>query len=35
MTTTITLKKLFCGTEINVVQDGIPDGIPPEACCLG
>src|SRR3954470_19590895 len=35
MTTTITLKKVFCGTEMNVVQDGIPDVIPPEACCLG
>lgn len=35
MTTTITLKKVFCGTELNVVQDGIPDAIPPEACCLG
>lgn len=35
MTTTITLKKVFCGTELNVVQEGIPDVIPPEACCLG
>ena len=35
MRTTITLKKVFCGTELNVVQEGIPDVIPPEGCCLG
>lgn len=35
MQTTVTLKKVFCGTELNVVQEGIPDVIPPEACCLG
>jgi uncharacterized protein YndB with AHSA1/START domain len=35
MQTTITLKKVFCGTDINVVQEGIPNVIPPEACCLG
>src|SRR4029077_5870803 len=35
MRTTITLRKVFCGTELNVVQEGIPDMIPPEACCLG
>ena len=35
MTTTITLRKVFCGTELNVVQEGIPDVIPAEACCLG
>jgi uncharacterized protein YndB with AHSA1/START domain len=35
MTTTITLKKVFCGTEINIVQEGIPEVIPAEACCLG
>lgn len=35
MVTTITLKKVFCGTELNVVQEGIPDVIPAEACCLG
>ena len=35
MQTTITLKKVSCGTELNVVQEGIPDVIPPEACCLG
>jgi uncharacterized protein YndB with AHSA1/START domain len=35
MQTTISLKKVSCGTELNVVQEGIPDVIPPEACCLG
>jgi uncharacterized protein YndB with AHSA1/START domain len=35
MRTTITLKKVFCGTELNIVQEGIPAAIPPEACCLG
>jgi uncharacterized protein YndB with AHSA1/START domain len=35
MVTTITLKTVSCGTELNVVQEGIPDVIPPEACCLG
>ena len=35
MQTTITLKKVFCGTDISIVQEGIPDVIPPEACCLG
>jgi uncharacterized protein YndB with AHSA1/START domain len=35
MITTISLKKVSCGTELNVVQEGIPDVIPPEACYLG
>jgi uncharacterized protein YndB with AHSA1/START domain len=35
MQVTITLKKVFCGTELNIVQEGIPDVIPPEACCMG
>ena len=35
MRVTITLKKVSCGTELNVVQEGIPDVIPPEGCCLG
>ena len=35
MQTTITLKKVFCGTELNVVQEGIPAAIPAEACYLG
>jgi uncharacterized protein YndB with AHSA1/START domain len=32
---TITLKKVSCGTELNIVQEGVPDGIPAEACHLG
>ena len=35
MRTTVSLKKVFCGTELNVVQEGIPSGIPVEACYLG
>ena len=35
MQTTISLKKVFCGTELNVVQEGIPSAIPVEACYLG
>src|SRR4051812_8376793 len=35
MQTTVSLKKVFCGTELQIVQEGIPDVIPPEACCLG
>jgi uncharacterized protein YndB with AHSA1/START domain len=35
MTTTIELKKVMCGTELNVTQEGIPDAIPPEMCYLG
>jgi len=32
---TITLKKVSCGTETTVVQEGIPDVIPLESCYLG
>ena len=35
MQVTISLKKVSCGTELNIVQEGVPDFIPPEACCLG
>jgi uncharacterized protein YndB with AHSA1/START domain len=35
MITTITIRNLFCGTELNVTQEGIPDAIPAEACYLG
>ena len=35
MQTTITLRQVFCGTEVNIVQEGIPEMIPPEACYLG
>src|ERR1700722_6420504 len=32
---TVTLKKVSCGTELNIVQEGLPDVIPSEACYLG
>ena len=32
---TITLKKVACGTELNAVQENIPDAIPTEMCTLG
>jgi len=35
MKTTITLKKVSCGTELNIVQEGVPAVIPAEACYLG
>ncbi|PYK13799.1 MAG: polyketide cyclase [Verrucomicrobia bacterium] len=35
MQTTITLKKVACGTEVNIVQEGVPAVIPAEACYLG
>jgi uncharacterized protein YndB with AHSA1/START domain len=35
MHVTITLHKVFCGTEINITQEGLPDIIPAEACYLG
>jgi uncharacterized protein YndB with AHSA1/START domain len=35
MHTSVTLKKVFCGTEVSIVQEGIPEVIPAEACYLG
>ena len=35
MNVTITLRKVLCGTELNVVQEGIPAVIPVEMCYLG
>ena len=35
MQVTVTLKKVSVGTELNVVQEGVPDVIPAEACYLG
>ncbi|MBM4169916.1 MAG: SRPBCC family protein [Ignavibacteria bacterium] len=35
METTIVLTKVSCGTELNIVQEGIPDVIPLEGCYLG
>lgn len=35
MQVTVKLKKVSCGTELNIEQAGIPDITPPEACYLG
>ena len=35
MAVTVTLKAVSVGTELHVVQEGIPDAIPAEACYLG
>jgi len=35
MRTTITMTKVSCGTELNIVQEGVPEAIPPDACYLG
>ncbi len=35
METTVTLKEVACGTELNIVQEGVPEVIPPEMCYLG
>lgn len=35
MQTTISIKQVTCGTELDIIQNGIPEAIPPEACYLG
>lgn len=35
MRITVTLKPVSCGTELNLVQEGVPEVIPPEACYVG
>ena len=35
MVTTVELREVFCGTEINITQEGIPAVIPAEACYMG
>lgn len=32
---TVTLRQVVCGTELNIVQEGVPAVIPAEACYLG
>ena len=32
---TVTLKKVSVGTDLSILQEGVPDVIPPEACYLG
>jgi uncharacterized protein YndB with AHSA1/START domain len=35
MQTTVSLRPVFCGTELNITQEGIPAVIPAEACYMG
>jgi len=35
MQVTIQLRKVLCGTELEIVQEGLPPAIPPELCYLG
>ena len=35
MNVTVTLRKVLCGTELSIVQEGIPAAIPVEMCYLG
>lgn len=35
MTTSVWLKKVSCGTELKIIQEGIPSMIPAEMCYLG
>lgn len=35
MVTTIVLRAVSCGTDVRIVQEGIPEAIPTEACYLG
>jgi uncharacterized protein YndB with AHSA1/START domain len=35
MQTTVMLKKVSCGTELNIVQEGVPGVIPAEGCYMG
>lgn len=35
MQTTVNLRAVSCGTEVSIVQEGIPSVIPAEACYLG
>jgi uncharacterized protein YndB with AHSA1/START domain len=35
MNVVVTFKKVLCGTELEVVQEGLPDAIPVEFCYLG
>ena len=35
MQVTVTLKKVLVGTELTIIQEGVPDAIPVEACYLG
>ena len=33
--TTVDIKQVSCGTDVSIVQEGVPEAIPPEMCYLG
>ena len=35
MITTVTIKEVSCGSDVSIVQEGVPDAIPAEMCYLG
>lgn len=35
METSVSLRQVMCGTELTIVQEGIPEAIPVEMCYLG
>jgi uncharacterized protein YndB with AHSA1/START domain len=35
MSTTVTLRPVLCGTELHIVQEGVPAAIPAEMCYFG
>lgn len=35
MVTTVSIKAVSCGADVSIVQEGVPDVIPPELCYLG
>ncbi|MEG8946749.1 SRPBCC family protein [Rosettibacter firmus] len=35
MITTVTIKQVSCGSDVTIVQEGVPDAIPQELCYLG
>ncbi|HEX5418967.1 MAG TPA: SRPBCC family protein [Gammaproteobacteria bacterium] len=35
MQTTVSLRQVSCGTELSIVQEGVPEAIPAELCYLG
>ena len=35
MITIVKIKQVSCGADVNIVQEGVPDAIPPELCYLG
>jgi hypothetical protein len=35
MTTTVSISPVFCGVELNITQEGIPEVIPNAGCYLG